>query len=681
MRVIRQFRPDVIVTRFSPTPGGTHGHHTASAVLAVEAFALANNPDSFADELGHLAPWQPKRVVWNAWRRGGPGFPNALTLDVGGYNAVRGESFGEIAARSRSEHRSQGFGAVGTRGSATEQFVHLEGEPAASDLMDDVSDRWSRLEGGKEIAAQLNTIIAGFDPRQPGRSVSALLEVRRAMSGLPAGDMVVAEKHTQLDQILVACLGLHVEATLPQARVAPDEELNLTHTVVMREPFPVEVEWLGVRYLADADGNDLSVGQSLRVNENESMQASRSLPLNTSLSHPYWLELPSTAGMAQVADATLIGTPENQAAYAMIYEFEVGGQTLELPVSPVQVIRDRVRGELRDTLQVIPPVAVSFVGQLGHLALGETRAVTVQATAARGDLSGDLSVAAPDGWKVVPAKQAFTLSSVGDKAEATFAVTAPWCVELVKLAVSASVDGRQFNRTPQVVAYDHIPVQMLQPPATFTAMSFDLEIRGEQVGFLPGAGDTTLEALTLMGYDVRPLTDADLTAEGLADLDAVVLGIRAFNTRPNLMSYREVLWEFVQSGGNVVVQYNTTGGLPQGDLGPYPFRLSRDRVTDETAEVTVLDREHAAMLGPNKITEADFAGWVQERGLYFPSEWDVAYTPLLGMADPGEAQTRGSLLVAQHGEGYFVYTGLSFFRELPAGVPGAYRLLANLISL
>jgi LmbE family N-acetylglucosaminyl deacetylase len=679
VRVIRQFRPDVIVTRFSPTRGGTHGHHTGSAVMAVEAFALAGDPMAFADELGHLAPWQPKRVVWNAGGRGRQVPPGAVSIEVGGYNAVRGESFGEIAALSRSQHRSQGFGAVGTRGNAREHFLHLEGEPSTDDLMDGVVDRWASYDGGAEVGAQLDGIIAEFDSRHPGKSVPALLAVKRAMASLPADDVVVAEKQAQLDQILAASLGLYIEATVATARVAPGEALQLTHRVVQRESSDLEVTWRGIRYLAEDE--TLEVGRPLRVNENESVEASRNLPMDTALTHPYWLELPSTPGMAQVADAPLIGTPENQAAYAMVYDFVIDGQVLALPVAPMQVIRDRVRGELRDTLQVIPPVAVTFVRQLERFAPGETRSVTVQATAARSDLNGALSLIAPEGWTTTPATQAFALPSVGDKAEATFAVTAPERSESVKLQVSATVGGRQFNRTPQVVAYDHIPVQMMQPTASLTAMSFDLEIRGKNVGFLAGAGDTTVEALTLMGYNVKLLTDADLTAEGLAGLDAVVLGIRAFNTRPTLMGYREVLWDFVHSGGNVLVQYNTTSGLPQGDLGPYPFRLSRDRVTDETAAVTVLDREHPAMLRPNRISQADFDGWVQERGLYFPSEWDAAYTPLLSMADPGEAQTKGSLLVAQHGDGYFVYTGLSFFRELPAGVTGAYRLLANLISL
>ncbi|MCF3651337.1 PIG-L family deacetylase [Synoicihabitans lomoniglobus] len=679
VRVIREFRPDVIVTRFSPTRGGTHGHHTGSAVMAVEAFALAGDPQAFADELGHLEPWQPQRVVWNAWSWGGAVHEGALTMEVGGYDAVRGESFGEIAARSRSQHRSQGFGSVGSRGNAAEQFVHLVGDEATTDLMDGVTDTWTRYPGGDAIAMALDAILHGFDPRHPGQSVSALLAVKKALTALPPNDVFVAEKHAQLDQVLAACLGLYAEATVENARVAPGEPLKLTHAVVWRQATPVAVTWQSVRYLADDE--TVPVGRVLQLNENETLEVTRNLPVDTALTHPYWLELPSTAGMAQVANASLIGTPENEPAYAMVYTFEVGGETLAVPVAPVQVTRDRVRGELRDTLQVIAPVAVSFTQHLEHFKPGETRTITVQATSARAHVEGVLSLDLPTGWTATPLRQEFALSAVGDRTEAAFAVTAPEGTTSVKLGVHAIVGGRRFDRDPQVVAYDHIPVQMLQPTATLTAMSFDLKIRGDRVGFLPGAGDTTAEALTLMGYDVTVLTEADLTADGLAGWDAVVLGIRAFNTRAELADHRAALWDYVKAGGNVIVQYNTNGGLPDGSLGPYPLSISRDRVTDETAAVTLLDPAHPAMTGPNRITAADFDGWVQERGLYFPNEWDAAYTPLLSMADPDEAATQGSLLVAKHGDGYFVYTGLSFFRELPAGVPGAYRLLANLVSL
>ena len=679
VRVIRQFRPDVIVTRFSPDRGDTHGHHTASALMAVEAFQLSGDPTAFAAELGHLAPWQPKRVVWNGYSWGGPVVGNSIPVELGGFNAVRGESFGEIAARSRSQHRSQGFGAVGTRGNAEERFVHLVGDPATQDLMDGISDAWANYAGGPQIAAQIDAILAAFDWRNPGASVPALLKVKAAMETLPARDVIAGEKRAQLDQILAACLGLYVEATVDEARVVPGETLKLKHTVIRRNPAEMAVKWVGIRY--GANGERVSVDRTLSINQNETVNATRTLPADTALTHPYWLELPSTAGMAQVADKSLIGRPENEPAYAMTYEFKLGNQTLVLPVAPVEVTRDPVRGELRDTLQVIPPVSVGFADQLARFAPGETREVKVNAIAARAGIKGTLELELPTGWKAAPAAQAFTLASIGDRVDATFAVTAPARAESVSFGVRATVGGRSFNRSPAVIAYDHIPVQLLQPPSLLTAMSLDLEIRGQRVGFLPGAGDTTVEALTLMGYEVKVLAEADLSPTGLAGLDAVVLGIRAYNTRPDLMSHRAALWDFVEVGGNVIVQYNTTSQLPRGDLGPYPLRISRDRVTDENAQVTLLASNHPALQGPNRITTADFEGWVQERGLYFPDQWDAAYTPLLGMADPDEGQTQGSLLVAKHGEGYFVYTGLSFFRELPAGVSGAYRLFANLISL
>lgn len=679
VRVIREFRPDVIVTRFSPNQGGTHGHHTASAVMAVEAFKLAGDPAAFADTLGDLPPWQPKRVVWNAWSWNGQVQPDALSMEVGGYDPVRGESFGEIAGRSRSQHRSQGFGALGSRGNAAEQFVLLAGDPAVTDLMDGVAGAWTRYPGGPAIAEALDAMLAHYDPRHPAQSVPALLDVKQALAALPADDVIVAEKQAQLDQILAACLGLYVEATVDQARVVPGEALKLTHRVVLRGDAPVAVTWQGIRYLADGQTSD--VGRALRANENETVEVTRTLPADTALTHPYWLELPSTAGMARVANPDLIGTPENLPAYRLSYAFAVGGQVLALPVVPVQVTRDPVRGELRDPLQVIAPVAVAFAAPLERFAPGETRTVTVRASAARAGVEGRLGLTVPAGWTAQPADQPLTLAGVGDQTTATFAVTAPVRTESVKLEVHASVGGRRYNRTPEVVAYDHIPVQLLQPVATLTAMSFDLQIRGTRVGFLPGAGDTTAEALTLMGYQVRLLTETDLTADGLAGLDAVVLGIRAYNTRPELMARRDALWAFVKAGGNVIAQYNTTAQLPAGDLGPFPLRITHDRTTDENATVSLLAPDHPALAGPNRITGADFAGWVQERGLYYPDQWDAAYTPLLSMADPGEKPTQGSLLVAKLGDGYFVYTGLSFFRELPAGVPGAYRLLANLISL
>jgi hypothetical protein len=385
--------------------------------------------------------------------------------------------------------------------------------------------------------------------------------------------------------------------------------------------------------------------------------------------------------MFRVDDSALIGTPVNEPVAAVVHQVEVGGQVLEIPVTPVEVWRDPVRGEIRTPLQVIPPVTVAFAAELSLFAPGETREVSASVTAARAAVAGVLRPVLPAGWQSSPASVEFSLAESGERRQATFAITAPARAETAQLGLVAEVDGREYNRARRVIAYEHIPTLVLHPPARLNATSLTVVKRGTRVGFVPGAGDATPEALGLLGYTVSTLTSDDLTSAGLAGLDAVVLGIRSFNTQPELMARRAALADYAAGGGVVIVQYLTTAQLPPGDFGPYPLRISRDRVTDETAAVTLLAPEHPALRGPNRITAADFDGWVQERGLYFANPWDAAYEPLLGMADPGETMTRGSLLVARHGEGWFVYTGLSLFRQLPVGVPGAYRLLANLVSL
>jgi hypothetical protein len=212
-------------------------------------------------------------------------------------------------------------------------------------------------------------------------------------------------------------------------------------------------------------------------------------------------------------------------------------------------------------------------------------------------------------------------------------------------------------------------------------VSLDLAIRGRQVGYLPGAGDNVPASLQQMGYDVTMLTAAELQTDRLKQFDAVVIGIRAFNVNSDLAAQLPALFQYVEQGGNVIVQYNVASDLQTTTLAPYPLRISSGRITDEHAAPTFLAPQHAALNSPNRITAADFEGWVQERGLYFPGEWDARFTPVVGFSDPGERELQGGLLVAQHGRGFFVYTGLAFFRQLPAGVPGAYRLFANLLSL
>ena len=681
VRVIRTFRPDVVIARFSTVPGGTHGHHTASAILASEAFKLAGDPAAFPEQISAgLAPWQPKRILWNSFNRASFGpdtTPGVIRLDAGGYDPLLGESFGEIGARGRSMHKSQGEGRTGTRGTAIETFQILDGEPAAEDILDGVDTTWGRVPGGAEIGPLADDLIAKFNPANPAASVPALLTLRSKLAALPA-DPLVLEKRAQLDRVLQAGIGLFVETVIPSAQVVPGEALKLRHTVIARAGFPVR--WLGVRY--PGLKQELA-GDAVALNPNElaNREATQTLPAGTPLSQPYWLRAEGTEGMFRVDDASLIGRPENPPAFPVEQVFDVGGQTLVVADEPVQIINDPVRGEIRRRLDVIPPVSLGWGQNLELFAPGATKAVTVELTAARAGAAGTVQLETPAGWQVAPAAQDFRLAAVGEHARFIFNVTAPARPATAQITASAQVDGVRYQNERVEIRYDHIPVQLLQAPAQLKVVSLELAIRGKEVGYLPGAGDLVAESLTRMGYTVTPLTLADLTPEKLHRFDAVVIGVRAFNTRADLDPAMPALFAYAEQGGNVIVQYNTSNGLLGSRFAPYELKLSADRVTDANAPVTLLVPDHPAFNSPNKITAADFAGWVQERARYIPRSWNEHFTPLLASGDPGEKPLTGTLLVAKHGQGYFVYTGLSWFRELPAGVPGAYRLFANLVSL
>jgi len=675
VRVIREFRPDVVITRFSTQPGNTHGHHTASAVLALEAFKRAGDPAAFPEQ--HLPPWQPTRILVNG--RGGA--EGGLQMDISGNDPVSGLSFNELAMRSRAMHKTQGFdnfrGFGGAGGPRTESFQLLAGASATNDILDGVDTTWSRVPHGAPIGALADRIIAAFNPQNAAASVPDLLELRRLVAALPEKDSVVAEKSAQLDRILQACLGLEVVTTIPNSEVVPGETMRLQHSVVIHSDVPVR--WIGVRY--PAIHGKVRPPAVLRVNERSSLDSAPTLPAGTPLSQPYWLREDHTPGMFVVDDASLIGRPENPSAFPVEQVFEVSGQTLVVLDEPVQLLTNSANAEIRRPLDVIPPVSLKFGSDVALFGPGQAHPVAVTVTAWRGDLAGTVQLETPDGWTASPAKQALSLAAVGDRQTFSFEVTAPAQAATANITASAKIGGVRYDNQREEISYPHIPRQLLQPPARLKALCLDLAIRGHTIGYLPGAGDTVAEALTSMGYAVRMLGDSDLTPENLRGLDAVVIGVRAFNVRTNLVPHLPALFDYVAGGGTVVEQYNRPDNARTNQLAPFALHLSNDRVTDETAPVTFLAPENPVLNTPNKITSADFAGWVQERGIYFPNEWDEHFTPILACGDPGEAPLKGSLLVAQSGKGWFVYTGLVFFRELPAGVPGAYRLFANLVSL
>jgi LmbE family N-acetylglucosaminyl deacetylase len=679
VRVIREFRPDVLITRFSPVPGGTHGHHTASTVLALEAFKLAGDPKAFPEQLDTLTPWQPKRILWNG---GGNGTTtNVLQMEISGNDPVLGISFGELAGRSRAMHKTQGFdnfrGFGGGNGARTESFQLLDGESATNDILDGIDTTWSRVPGGAEIGKLADEIIAQFNPQDVAISVPALLKLRSQLAALPTKDSVVAEKRKQLDHVLQECLGLEIETTISNSEIVPGEKMEFRHSAIVRSGIPVR--WLGVRY--PEINSEVSNSIELRANEFSFRDSTQTLPARTPLTQPYWLRKEGTPGMFRVDDPSLIGRPENPPAFPVEQIFEVGGQTLLIPDEPVQILTNSTNREIRRKLDVIPPVSLKFASDVELFSPGKSHPVEVEIVAARANSAGTLQLEAPADWKISPANQSFSLAAVGAREKFNFTVTAPAKSTTAKIIASAEMGGVRYRNAREEISYPHIPRQLLQPLASLKAVSLDLAIRGHTVGYLPGAGDSVADNLKQMGYAVKILDDADLSPEKLHGLDAVVIGVRAFNIRTNLAPHLPGLFSYVEAGGTVVAQYNRPENSRTLKLAPYDLRLSGDRVTDETAAMTFLAPDHPALNTPNKITSADFDGWVQERGIYFPNQWDEHFTPILACSDPGEAPLKGELLVARYGKGYFAYTSLVFFRELPAGVPGAYRLFANLISL
>ena len=685
VRVIRTFRPDVIVTRFPPQQQpGQHGHHFSSALLAVEAFKLAGDPNAFPEQLADgLAPWQPLRILQN----GGAG---TVPIQDGGNDPISGEPFQAMAARSRSQHKTQGFGNVGNPGarqvggdnSRTEFFTVLGGAPATNDIMEGVDTTWARVPGGAEIAGLADAAVTNFKTDQPRASVPGLLALRSRLASLrgPA-DLIVSEKRRQLDRIIQACLGLAIETTVPAAEVVPGETLKIHYSIgAATDP---SVKLFAIR-VSRADGSDELVRAS--NDGSRSGELDYPVPSKMPLTQPYWLREESTAGMFQVADSKMIGQPEDPAPFTVNYVLAVDGQTLTIPDEPLA----SASGQPARRLAVISPVSLRFEPAVALLQRGAKESVAVEVTAARAGATGTLQLEVPSGWSVTPARQSFKLAEAGAKTRVEFTVTAPGQAASGNILAVAEVGGARYDNGRVEIRYAHIPVQVMQPVARLRAAAFDFAVRGKTVGYLPGAGDSVADCLVQLGYAVTQLTGSDLTPDKLRGFDAVVLGVRAFNERADLAANLPGLFAYVENGGTVIAQYNRPNGLKAQPLGPYS-ELSIDgsgrnapqfRVTDPHSPVTFLDPANPALTTPNRLGPEDFTGWVQERGAYFPNNWDPAnYRSILAFNDPGEAPLQSSVLIAAYGKGHYVYTSLGFFRQLPAAVPGAYRLFANLLAL
>ena len=680
--VVRKFRPDVIVTRFSPEDQLTHGHHTASAILAREAFSAAGDPNRFPEQLAFVKPWRPTRLVWNTSpfffsNRNLPFDPTGLTvLEAGGYNSLLGKAYTEIAAASLSMHKSQGVGSPPRRGARKEYFKLLEGQPMTSSLFEGIDTNWSRVANSESIATQIGQIISQFHPADPAASVPELLKLRQAMNGIK-DDSWVPEKKAELDGIIAACLGLHMEASTTNEAVTPGQAATIKLEAINRCNIPVTLQ--EIRF--PLSGDSMKIDAALPSNELVTRDLSCKIPGNTPYSQPYWLRKSGTLGAFAVDDQTLVGLPENPPDLPVEIVLQVNGQELRYIVDTKYRMVDPVAGELRRPLVIEPPVFAKVANSVLIFATNQPKSVGVHITAATGPAKGELKLTVPQGWGVYPASIPIDLKAADAETVATFTVKPPEQNSEGTLRAVVSIDGRDYSLGRVRISYPHIGVHTLMPPAEARLVRADIREKGERIGYIPGAGDDVPESLQQIGYSVKILSESDITAENLKQFSAVVLGVRAYNTQERIANWLPELFAYVKAGGVAVAQYNTLAELKTDQLGPYPLEISRDRVTDENAEVRILAPDHPLMTTPNKITSKDFEGWGQERGLYFPKKWDPAWTPILSSNDPKEKPLDGGLLVAKSGKGFFIYTSYSWFRQLPAGVPGAYRLVANMLSL
>ncbi|MDC8003809.1 PIG-L family deacetylase [Aureisphaera galaxeae] len=688
VRAIRKWKPDIIINRFNHrNPGTTHGHHTASAMLSFETFDVVGDASQYPESAEMYGAWQPKRLLFNTswWFYGSrekfaeADKTNLLEVETGSYYADLGLSNGEIASLSRSMHKSQGFGSTGRRGGQIEYLEFLKGDfpKDKTNVFDGIDTSWSRLEGGKAIGDILYQVEKDFDFRNPAASVPQLMEAHELIKNLKDThwrDIKTAEIKALIEQ----CLGLYLEAVADQQTVAPKGNVKVTVEAINRSNVPVSLNSVSSSVISFPSQ---LVATPLTNNKGETMESVEGTFNVVETSAPYWLQQQGTLGMYRVDEKELIGTPEQDSNFPVTFNLTIAGKQLQITKNIIYKFNDPVKGEVYRPFEVLPPVTSSIPEKVLIFSSEDTREIPVELKAGRENISGTVTLQHPKGWIVEPASQGYSLGNKGATQTLIFKVTPPKDRSEGYIKPLVQIGDTFHTKELITIDYDHIPYQSVLIPSQAKVARIPIEKRGENIGYIKGAGDAIPESLEQIGYKVTTVDPATISEESLAGFDAVVVGIRAYNTVPELEFKQDIIHNYVANGGTLLIQYNTSRRLVTDKLAPFHLKLSRDRVTDEYSEVSILEPKHPAFNTPNNITELDFEGWVQERGLYFPNEWGDEFTPLLGMNDEGYPETKGALLVAKHGKGHYIYTGLSFFRELPAGVSGAYRLFANLLSL
>ena len=672
IQVIETFRPDIIVNRFSHnTPGTTHGHHTASAMLSLEAYDLVK--------------YQPKRIFFNTswWFYGSQEAFDAadksklLAINSNVYYPLKGKSNNEIAALSRSQHKCQGFGTLGSRGDETEYLELLKGNlPSNTNLFEGIDTSWNRVKGGNEIGKLLYEMEKNFNFGNPSIHIPNLIKAYDLIQQLEDSHWKEI-KSKQIIKIIEACSGLFMEALADTETITKESKFNLQLEVINRSQSNVKLISVNALNIKSEIQN-----KPLKNNEKVSFQFKDVVVGNAvDYSNLFWLKEQQTEGMYQVSDKSIRILPEVSTSFPVIFTIEIEGKTIEFVKNICYKFNNPDDGETYVPFTILPEFTSTIESKVLIFNSTQPKEISVKIKAHKANASGKLSVVIPPDWKIEPQEIPFTIEAKNEERKFSFKIYPSKPEITTKLVAQIATSNGTLDKELITIQYPHIPKQTILVTSAAKAVKLDIATKGKNIGYIMGAGDEVNKNLENLGFQVTNLNPNEITAENLKSFDAIILGIRAFNVVDELKFKNKILFDYVLNGGNIIVQYNTTNNLITKEIAPYNLKISRDRVTDENAKVTFLSPSHKVLNLPNKISEKDFMGWTQEQGLYYPNEWSSEFIPILASNDEGETPKKGGLLIAKHGKGNYIYTGLSFFRELPEGVSGAYRLLANMIAL
>lgn len=676
--VMRKYRPDVVICRFPPTKEAGHGQHAASAIIAAKAFPLAGNKMQYTEDFKYVAAWQPKRLLFNAYRFGDNNTTSEsqFKLDVGQYNPLLGIGYGELAGISRSIHKSQGAGTPSVAGVQKEYFKLVAGDSLSSSLFDGIDITWNRV-GRKDIGEDLDKIIGQYDFKHPENSIAALLDVRTKITGV-TDTFWRNEKLQDIDELILHCSGLMAEVVTKQAQTVAGASLPFTLNVIARSG-KNRVTVTGIKWLTQ----DSTLSLGLTNDSLYSFTHTISIPENTPATEPYWLSQPATGFLFPVPNDTLLGLPETPDNLVAQLQLKIGNTSFTVPVPLSYKKLDPLKGDLVEALRIVPALSVDLTTSLLLTQADGSLQGSVRIHANQ-DLHNAIVTVFGDNKKMTD----FTIASMTGNTDTLIPLhfTKQQCDKVSSndfvLDAEVTVAGKKYNKTQRLIQYSHLPTLQYFTPAVAKVIRSNWKVTAKKIGFIEGAGDYTPYLLRLAGLQVDNIKESDLTDPAkLKQYDAIITGVRAVNVEKRMSVWMPMLLQYVQNGGTLIMQYNTLQDLSTTNMGPYPFTLSSLRVTEEDAAVTVLDPQSRLLNYPNKITDADFKDWVQERGLNFPSKWDDHYKTIFSMNDKGEDALKGSVLYTPYGKGNYIYTSLSLFRQLPAGNKGAIRLLMNMLSV